>query len=288
MFSNSKPNKTIFIFGLGYVGFSLGKLLIKNGWKVYSTKTNVKHLKDTKISNIKIFEFNNSKKIPDLKLILNNCTHLLSTIGPISGYDPVLKFHRNEIKTFNGWIGYISSTSVYSSSGSNWIDEETLPKPISNQGINRLKIENEWKNISSLEIFRLSGIYGPNRNYIADLLKGNFEVIDKNDHLFNRIHRDDISNIIMKAMEKPSKNRILNLADGNPSSKLEVVKYTAKLIGAKPPIPIPFSKNKLSQSQRPYYLSSKKIHSNIKKILGIDLIFPSYREGIKSIVNDQS
>ena len=48
MFSNSKPNKTIFIFGLGYVGFSLGKLLIKNGWKVYSTKTNVKHLKDTK------------------------------------------------------------------------------------------------------------------------------------------------------------------------------------------------------------------------------------------------
>ena len=117
---------------------------------------------------------------------------------------------------------------------------------------------------------------------------GNFEVIDKNDHLFNRIHRDDISNIIMKAMEKPSKNRILNLADGNPSSKLEVVKYTAKLIGAKPPIPIPFSKNKLSQSQRPYYLSSKKVHSNIKKILGIDLIFPSYREGIKSIVNDQS
>ena len=46
-----------------------------------------------------MLKIKNLKADIENKSILNNCTHLLSTIGPISGYDPVLKFHRNEIKT---------------------------------------------------------------------------------------------------------------------------------------------------------------------------------------------
>ncbi len=284
---NTASLKSVFIFGLGYVGLDLAKSFNKMGWKIYGTKRNLDNFDNSSLPNLTLLEFNNGKKINNLSKILKNCSHLISTIGPIDGYDPILKTHSNEIKNFSGWIGYLSSTSVYSGSNKTWIDEKTIPLPISQKGKIRIEVENEWLRISNAEIFRISGIYGPGRNFIKKLQQGNFKVIDKKNHLFNRIHQTDISKIILAVIKTPKKNRIINFTDGNPASKLEVAKFTAKLLGSKPPIPIKYSEKNLSKSIKEYYSSSKKIRSIIIKELGIKLNYPTYKDGIRGIIGQK-
>ena len=103
------------------------------------------------------------------------------------------------------------------------------------RGKARLKAEQGWQRAAQAELFRLAGIYGPGRNALADVIAGTARIIDKPDQIFNRIHQSDISQIIMAAMDQPRANRIINLADQNPSAQGDVVRYAAQLLGMDPP-----------------------------------------------------
>ena len=51
------------------------------------------------------------------------------------------------------WITYLSATSVYGDHKGNWVNESSITKPTSENGINRLNAENNWKNLSIKIIF---------------------------------------------------------------------------------------------------------------------------------------
>ena len=77
------------------------------------------------------------------------------------------------------------------------IDENSECLPLTTRGITRLKIERKWLNFGS-EIFRVAGIYGYKRSPFEKLPDKKTYVIDKENHVFNRIHIDDLVEIIIK------------------------------------------------------------------------------------------
>ena len=232
-----------------------------------------------------ILKFEDGGQIDDLNAHLSSASHVITTISALAGYDPVLKAHQQELHAFSGWVGYVSATSVYPNQEQGFIDESVPAAPATKRGLARLIAEQEWLDGCHAEIFRVAGIYGPGRNAILNLLEGSARIIEKEGQLSNRIHQTDITNIIMAAMAKPRASRIINLCDEEPASQGEVVRYAASLLGIEPPKPIAFEDAELTPMARSFYVSKRRLRSVIVgPELGMKLSFPTYRQGLKSLL----
>ena len=197
--------------------------------------------------------------------------------------------HEPEIKKFSGWVGYLSATSVYPNQPEGWVDEDTMPAPVTARGKARLTAEQKWQEYTNAEVFRLAGIYGPQRNPFAELLAGTARIIDKPGQVFNRIHQTDISQTLIAAMDKPRPGRVINLADGKPASQSDVLSYAAGLLGINPPAPIPFETADLSPMARSFFSSCRQVRSNIiGPELGHELVYPDYKKGLEAIHAEQN
>ena len=281
-------NNHLFIFGLGYVGQHLARALHQKGWQITGTTRNPKRLVPNVPNDWQILKFENGGQIADLNVHLSSASHIITTISALAGYDPVLKAHQQELCAFSGWVGYVSATSVYPEQEKGFIDETVPAAPTTKRGLARLISEQEWQEACNAEIFRVAGIYGPGRNAILNLLEGSARIIEKEGQISNRIHQTDITNIIMAAMAKPRPLRIINLCDEEPASQGEVVRYAASLLGMDPPNPIAFEDAELTPMARSFYVSNRRLCSVIVgPELGIKLSFPTYRDGLKSLLKNK-
>ena len=68
-------------------------------------------------------------KIPGPARALDGVSAILSTVAPVSGHDPVLDLHSNDLSGFSGWVGYLSATSVYPDRPDGIWYEDTKPAP---------------------------------------------------------------------------------------------------------------------------------------------------------------
>ena len=275
----------IFIFGLGYVGRHLAQLLSQNGWQITATTRQPGRLAGQLPDSWRLLPFSAEAPLAQLDTHLATATHLISSIAPQAGQDPVLAHHADEIAAFTGWTGYLSATSVYPDQPEGWVDEDTPAVPVTARGTARLAAEQKWQEAGGVEIFRLAGIYGPGRNALADLRAGKAHIIDKPGQVFNRIHQSDISRVIAAAMAQPRPGRIINLADHKPASQGDVVRYAAQLLGMDPPQAIAFAEAEMSEMARSFYTAQRRIRSQIiGPELGLELFYPDYESGLKAIL----
>jgi nucleoside-diphosphate-sugar epimerase len=281
-------SKTIFIFGLGYVGLHLAEQLSQQGWQIIGTTRTPENLSDYQQRGWTILPFSDDKNVPDLAHHLVEASALVSTITAISGRDPVIARHKQLIEGFAGWTGYVSATSIYPDQAEGWVDETTTPEPATARGRARWTAEQEWGEATGAEIFRVAGIYGPKRSPFAALREGRSRIINKPGHFFNRIHQDDISRIIIAAMTKPRRHRIINLCDNEPAAQADVIRFAAELIGVTPPVPVPFEEADLTPMARTFYISRRRVRSVVREPeLGIDLRYPNYRSGLRAILDTE-
>ena len=278
--------ETAFIFGLGYVGLHLAHQLNLIGWDIVGTSRNPKNITPPEHCNWKILPFDVDGFKQEIEAHLLESQIIISTIAPIKCNDPVLKQYGKILSRFSGWTGYISATSIYPGQADGWVDETTTPEPATARGRARWTAEQEWDEATGAEIFRVAGIYGPNRSPFAALREGRSRIIDKPGHFFNRIHQDDISRIIIAAMTKPRRHRIINLCDNEPAAQADVIRFAAELIGVTPPVPVPFEEADLTPMARTFYISRRRVRSVVREPeLGIDLRYPNYRSGLRAILD---
>jgi nucleoside-diphosphate-sugar epimerase len=279
------PEKnTLFIFGLGYVGQHLAQQLFTAGWQIIGTSRTPEKFAQEAEQGWIILPFSSDQPNSEIPSHFHQASHILSTIGPVDGYDPVLAAYTKEIESFTGWTGYLSATSVYPDQPQGWVDETTEPDPATERGKARLRAEQRWLEIADAEIFRIAGIYGPGRNPFAALRAGRARIVDSPGHLFNRIHQTDISQILQTAINRPQRRRILNLADMKPASQGDVICFAASLAGLAPPEPVPFEDAGLSEMGRSFYLARRMIRSAILgPQLGYVFTYPDYRAGLSAL-----
>ena len=138
------------------------------------------------------FFFKDDKFDVSLKTKLEEANYILISIPPIDGKDIVANFLDTNFKNLRNcrWVTYLSATSVYGDHKGNWVNEESITKPTSPSGINRLKAENSWASLSKkinlpLQIFRLAGIYSKKFNILSRLKTGKAQIVDKKNHFFS-------------------------------------------------------------------------------------------------------
>jgi nucleoside-diphosphate-sugar epimerase len=242
----------------------------------------------------------NSGRIPfdAAEAAIAAATHVLVTTPPDAIGDPVLNRYADAIAVAPAlrWIGYLSSTVVYGDRGGAWVDEDTVPAPSQPRGRHRLDAELAWTRFATrcaVDIFRLAGIYGPGRSAFDDLRAGTARRMRKPDHLFGRIHREDIGRAVTAAMRQargPGR-RVLNLADDEPAESAAVVTEAARLMGVPPPSEIAFADAfpAMSPMTRSFWAENRKVGSwKTQQVLGLRLLYPSFREGLAAIWREES
>ncbi|MEM7399129.1 MAG: SDR family oxidoreductase, partial [Pseudomonadota bacterium] len=187
------------------------------------------------------------------------------------------------------WVGYLSTVGVYGDQQGAWVSEETPPKPNSARTEARVAAEQAWLDFGAetgvpVHIFRLAGIYGPGRSVFDKLMAGTARRINKQGQVFSRTHVDDIASVLEASIAQPRGGAIYNVADDEPAAPGDVVAYAARLIGMEPPPEIDFEDANLPPMVRSFYEGSRKIgNARIKSELGVQLRYPTFREGLAAL-----
>jgi nucleoside-diphosphate-sugar epimerase len=280
---------TIFIFGLGYVGRPLGHLLASRGWHIRGTTRTPERLAAEVDAGWQVYRFADDVPLTDPEEALHGVDTVLSTITAIGGSDPVLDAHGDVLSGFTGWSGYVSATSVYPDRPEGFCYEDTPTDPATKRGRARVIAEARWQELLGTELFRAAGIYGPGRSPFDSLRDGTARIIEHRGQLFNRIHVDDICRIIIAAMNRPRRGRIVNLADEKPAAQGDVVRHAAGLLGVAPPEPQSLDEADLSAMARSFYVSRRRVGSKvIGPELGVRLLYPDYESGLAAILEAET
>ena len=283
----------VFCFGFGQVAKNFVKKLKteKTSFKLTTTSREETESKSFEDINYQSFQFNEKKFDNDLIKNLDEADYILVSIAPVNGEDIVIKNFKERFKDKKfKWITYLSATSVYGDHKGEWVDETSTTNPTSINGIERLKVEKNWIELSQqynspLQIFRLSGIYSNQYNVLKRLKRGEVKIINKKNHFFSRIHVDDIANALFKSLDNFKKGEIYNISDDKPASNKEVIMYGIKLLGVDEPQTIEINEIE-SEMSKNFYKDSKKVsNKKMKKFFNFELKYPTYIEGLDYINN---
>ena len=191
-------------------------------------------------------------------------------------------------------IVYLSTVGVYGDRGGDWVDEQSPARPISARGHERLAAEQAWRDFGArrgiaVAVLRLAGIYGPGRNALTQVARGDARRIVKPGQVFNRIHVADIAQAIDAARARKASG-IFNVADDEPSPPGDPLAFAANLLGVPPPPEIAYEQVEptMSPLAKSFWQECRRVKNDrLKRELGVTLRYPTYREGLRALFEQQ-
>ncbi|MBI1362949.1 MAG: SDR family NAD(P)-dependent oxidoreductase [Proteobacteria bacterium] len=261
---------SLLIFGAGYTARFLAQAAHQHGMTVtVTTREGAKHA---------VIQSWGAAPLPFGAPLPVGITHVVVTNPPLAdGTDPVLAAYKGQMNSL-AWMGYLSSTGVYGDHQGATVTEDSPLRAAEPRSLARKMAEEAWQASGlPVEIFRLSGIYGPGRNMLERLKSGRTGALEQSDRPVNRIHVADIVQTVFAAMARAHPGAVYNLADDDPAPTRAVMAYAAALLG----VPVPTATNGAS-----HLVDGSRIVDNthIKKHLNIRLNYPSYKEGLAALM----
>ena len=272
---------------------SLAIVLRQKGWHVAGTCRSETRQKTMRKRGIEAYIFDGVHSMDVPQDAITAANYILCSIPPSEAGDPGLLVYRSEITAARNlcWIGYLSTTGVYGNRNGAEVDEHSTVQPTSERGRRRVDAETSWLEFGeatghNVQVFRLAGIYGPNRNVIIRVRAGFANRIQKKGHVFSRIHVDDVVATLCSSMSTPRRGAIYNVCDDEPASQSDVVEFACKLLGTPVPRVVPFEEacKDMSEMSKTFWVDDRQVSNNkIKTELGVTLSYPTYREGLASL-----
>ncbi len=254
------------IFGMGYAASHLADRLRARGWEVAGTT------RDGRAGSIAFAD--------DVAVLaaLRSATHILSSVPPAEGFDPVLARYGDAIALAPAiWTAYLSSTGVYGDAKGAWVDESA---PVKGRRPDRNAADAAWGALrGDVRIFRLPGIYGPGRSILDRISGGRAHRIDLPEQVFSRVHVDDIAGGVIASFRGPA--GIYNLADDEPCHQNRLVEWGCAMLGAPLPPLQSLDEAGLSPAARAFYAENRRVaNGKAKRLLGWNPRYPGFREGL--------
>lgn len=280
------------IVGCGYVGLPLGAELARLGHQVFGLRRSISADDQLKTAGITplhadITQPATLEKLPrDFDWVVN-C--VASGGGGVEDYRQLyLQGMRNLIAWLTAGhkpaprLVYTSSTGVYGQNDGSLVDETSPTEPATETA--RVLVETEKVLLTasregkvSAMILRAAGIYGPERGYLLkQFLHGEARIEGAGARTLNMIHRDDLIQAIIAALERGRAGEIYNAVDDAPVSQLEFFQWLAAKLGK----PLPPVAPEESAAPRRRGLTNKRISNRkVRAELGLVFAHADFRSG---------
>ncbi len=284
----------LFCFGIGHSAETLIRLHGERFRAISGTVRTLAKAERLRTMGVQAIVYAGGAPGPLVAAALEDADVLLVSAAPDEAGDPMLRQLRPELDRADNLrtIIYLSTVGVYGDHGGAWIDESAPTNPLSERGRRRVAAEEAWTAFGrergiSVQLHRLAGIYGPRSNALDDIRAGTARRIVKPGQVFNRIHVEDIAGAAIAGFTHPDASGPFNICDDEPAPPQDVVAYAAHLLGVEPPREIPFEQAELSEMGRSFYAESKRCRNDrLKAVLGYELRYPTYREGLSALAAD--
>ena len=231
---------TLLILGCGYTGQRVARRFLARGARVIATTRSPERLVGLGAEIIDLSEA--PRCITPGVLVL----HSIPPQGP-----PVLEGLAN----LPYRLVYLSSTAVYGDAAT--VDENTLVDPNAERIAEEQRVASgPWSSL----ILRPAAIYGPGRGYLREVGPPILAVPQASvDNIVSRIHVDDLAAHIEAALLSEITGAY-PVADEEPSTPRELAEFC-------------------SREPRPARSGRRVDGSAIRRLLGVTLRYPTYREG---------
>ncbi|MFL9840313.1 NAD(P)-dependent oxidoreductase [Sphingomonas sp. ST-64] len=251
----------LLIFGLGYSARRIAALL--PGARIAATGS---------AGNL---AFDDADRV---RFEIAQATHILSSVPPGES-DPVLAAYREALAASGAWIGYLSATGVYGDTGGAWVDENSPTG--GGRRTARADADADWLALGA-RVFRLPGIYGPDRSSLDRIRDGRARRIDVPGQVFSRIHVDDLARGVVAGLDAPP--GAYNLADDEPAPQSDVVAFGCRILGLPVPPLVAFEDAGLSPAARGFYSENRRVaNGKAKRVLGWQPRYRDYRAGLRAL-----
>jgi nucleoside-diphosphate-sugar epimerase len=286
---------TLICFGLGYCAEQFVAQFSAKFERIVGTVRRAERaaiLNAYQAAPVRAVVFDGVRSTPELNDAIAAADYTLISAPPDANGDPALAACGEALGGARNLrsVVYLSTVGVYGDHGGGWVDEQTPPAPRSERSRWRVAAEQAWQEFGAqrgipVAILRLAGIYGAGQNALVALARGKARRIVKPGQIFNRIHVGDIAQAIDAAFARRAAG-VFNLADDEPSPPADPIVFAAKLMARDPPPEIPFAEAAPSMSDMAlsFWQECRRVrNAKLKRELGIDLRYPTYREGLRDL-----
>jgi nucleoside-diphosphate-sugar epimerase len=276
----------VVIFGCGYVGKVLARLLIERGDPVRATTTTEARLSQLVALGAEPTLLRTT--VPEsFKKALSDAEAVVHLAPP--GEDEVaaqVQMIANAVnpKKLKAYV-YGSSTGAFGVQADEqaWVDESTPSGELPPRGRARVDFELALRGAGlPVRVVRIAGIYGPGRT-LRESIERSALILFRDGPVTSRIHVEDLSRMLMAMLEKNAPPMAI-ACDELPATMLDVAAYTCQLLDRPLPDPIPLedARRVLSPQALELRLGGHRCRSLVRDELIGSLQFPSYREGIRA------
>lgn len=280
-------SKTLVIAGFGYIGQSVAKLACDQGFSVVGVKRTANTVVGIEGVSFKAADLSEARSFegiaPSSYVVFCAAAKDHTEAGYRKTYVEGLQRTVEQLQRWpKPWprVLFTSSTGVYGQDNGEMVTEVSPAQPESFSGRVMLEAESVLR-ASGLShvILRLSGIYGPGRDrIIRQVREGGWAEEPVRDEYLNRIHRDDAARAIIHLLTQTDEVGVFIGSDKEPALRSAVLEYVSQMIevrGGKAASLPRFSE------EAP---GNKRCLSMRLQESGFEFAFPSYREGLSSLV----
>ena len=282
------------ILGCGYVGTRIAKAAHAQGRQVRVCSRSTGRLQPLAALGIevKFLDATTPKQFTAATASMPGSTVLYS-IPPVTQLPPGYAMRTALQAAYGGGATrfiYFSSCGLYGDEPDDdvWIDEDTPLRPDgAMQNIQSDELEIERASFARLHtvVLRLAPVYGPGRGVRARIRKGDYRILDQGQHVTSRIHVDDVARIVFAAEAKAPEKSIYLVGDDEPTTQGEYATWLSQRLGA----PMPPYRQMIEPGKAKVAHRNRKIrNAKLKRELGIELLYPSFREGEAAIEAEES
>jgi nucleoside-diphosphate-sugar epimerase len=236
----------VLIAGCGYIGLALGGELVRRGHAVSGLRRSAPaELRAAGITPL-LADIREPAALATLPRDFDWVVNCAASAG--GNVDDYRRLYLEGNRNLVAWLKaappqkfvYTSSTSVYGQNDGSLVTEQSPAQPASaTAGV--LAAAEEILRAAARDgfpavILRAAGIYGPGRGHaFKQFLRGEARIENDGARFLNLIHRDDLTGIIIAALERGRPGEIYNAVDNEPVRQQEFFEWLAAALKRPPP-----------------------------------------------------
>jgi len=276
----------ILIIGCGAIGTQVAHVLSNKGHHVTGLKRNPPEKDDGKI-NYFTADITSPTDLQDLTTDFDVLYFIVSPDGrnEESYHDIYETGLTNLLNKFSlagsnpHWI-FVSSTSVYSQSQGEWVDEDSIAQP---ENATSQLIRQAEQKLMDLEpnniVVRFSGIYGPGREYLLRMAMQVPAIQQNPPYYTNRIHQQDCIGVLAFLLERRLAGVALEqcylASDDDPAPMWDVMSWLAEHMNCQPPA---------VKTGGTDCVMNKRCKNQRLKALGYKFLYPGFKDGYLELI----